>query len=346
MAHLPSFSRSGPPSGTGQPPCPLPSATPPRTINCCRRSALVIENDDSLLNYFENFLREEGYAVRTACDGEEGLRLYRDCNPFNIVLIDYYIPKKSAVELAMAIREINPSQGMILTAFDYRHEGEVPRPPELGQIPFLVDLSNFQLRKLLDKLAIEQAIESLTDAELWQLQKFADWRIRGLGRAARGRTGEDLLGEAILSTLIGAERTREGRHWNKKVDFARHLTGAMQSISSGWRDSFDEREAHLTTELISYGAEGQEFSPLDTVPSAEPMPDQYLVAAQEAERILSQFEGDAEAAQVLRGMVQGKRKNHIMQELGLKENEYKAALRRIRTKLSNGSGRGGDDHGI
>lgn len=343
MAHLHSSWRTGPPSGTGQSPCPLPPSAAAKSINSCRRSALVIENDESLLNYFETFLREEGYAVRTARDGDEGLRLYRDCAPFNIVLIDYYVPKKSAAELAMAIRAINPSQGMILAAFDYRNEEEVPRPQELMHIPLLIDLSNFQLRRLLDKLAVAQAIESLTAAELLRLQKFADWRVRGLGRATRGRTGEDLLGEALLSTLIGAERTHEGRHWNRRVDFVRHLTGAMQSISTGWKNKFDDHEAYLASELISYDTQGQELSPLDSVASEEPTADQCLVSQEESERILKEFEDSPEAAQVLRALAQGKRKNHIMQECGLTENQYKAAVRRIRVKLSrrdNGSGTG------
>ncbi|MGE5736729.1 MAG: response regulator, partial [Acidobacteriota bacterium] len=301
-----------------------------------------------LLNYFETFLRQEGYAVRTAFDGEEGLRLYSHCAPFNIVLIDYYIPKKSATELAAAIRQINPLQGMIIAAFDYRNDEDVPRPKDLMQVPLLMDLSNFQLRKLLDKLAVSQAIENLTAAELLRLQKFADWRIRGVGRAALGRTGEDLLGEALLSTLIGAERANEGRHWNQQIDFVTYLAGAMRSISTGWARKFDESEAYLASEVIAYDAQERERSPLDTVASSEPTADQYLLAREESDRILSRFEECPAATQVVRSMLQGKRKNHIMQECGLTENQYKAILRRIRMKLSSRENNGsstGEGHG-
>jgi len=347
MTHSASSCRTGPPFGTGEPPCTLPSSAAPKSINCCRRSALVIENDESLLNYFETVLREEGYAVRKAGDGEEGLRLYNDCRPFNIVLIDYYVPKKNAIELALAIRDANPRQAMIIAAFDYRNQEEVPRPQELRQVPLLVDLSNFQFRKLLDKLAVEQAIENLTTAELLRLQRFAAWRIRGLGRAARGRAGEDLLGEALLLTLIGTRRKDQGRHWNKQVDFVNHLLGAMQSISSGWKNKFDEHEPYLVSELIAYNPEGEELSPLDNIASAEPAVDQCLLAQEEADHMLSEFENFPESAQVFRGLAQGKRKNHIMQESGLTENQYKAALRRIRVTLAkryNGIGIGGN-HG-
>ena len=179
--------------------------------------------------------------------------MYRDCAPFNVVLINYCVPPSNGVGidylaplqthgigLAMAIREINPSQGIIIAALAYRNAGEVPRPRELMHIPLLTDPSNSQLRSLLEKIEVDRAIEALTLQSWLRLQQFADFRVLGLGRAARGRTGEDLLEEALLRTLIGAEDTQKGRHWNKDVDFVRHLTGAMQSISSCWKRQFKE----------------------------------------------------------------------------------------------------------
>ena len=119
----------------------------------------------------------------------------------------------------MAIREINPSQGIIIAAFDYRNAGEVPRPPELMHIPLLTDTSNFQLRSLLEKIEVDRAIEALTSSELLRLQKFADFRVRGLGRAARGRTGEDLLGEALASDVDRGGGHPEGQTLEQRCRF-------------------------------------------------------------------------------------------------------------------------------
>jgi len=102
---------------------------------------------------------------------------------------------------------------------------------------------------------------------LLRLQRSADFRVQGLGRAARGRTGEDLLQEAELRTLIGTEATQKGRHWNKDVDFVKHLTGTMQSISNCWKRQFKEKEAYLMSDLLIQDAEGQKQSALDNVPS-------------------------------------------------------------------------------
>jgi len=56
------------------------------------KSALLVENNESLLTFLRTSLKNEGYAVRTAASRDEGLRAYRDSSPFNVVLIDYCVP--------------------------------------------------------------------------------------------------------------------------------------------------------------------------------------------------------------------------------------------------------------
>ena len=94
--------------------------------------------------------------------------------------------------------------------------------------------------------------------DLGRLEKYARYRIRGLGRKATGRDHEDLLGEAVQDTL-----DLEKRKWNKRVSFAQHLMGAMRSISSHWREQFDTREPLLESEVFRTTEEGEVLSPLD-----------------------------------------------------------------------------------
>jgi CheY-like chemotaxis protein len=359
MAHLLSFIDTRPQFETPQP--PEPSLPPTKSINASSKSALLVENDESLLNFLRRSLQDEGYAVRTAANSEEGLRLYRDCAPFNVVLIDYCVPPRNGVEidccapqthgigLAIAIREMNPSQGIVIAAFEYRNAGEVPWPRELMHIPLLTDPGNSQLCGLLEKIEVDRAIEALTSSELLRLQKFANLLVRGLGRAARGRTGEDLLQEAVLRTLIGAEDTRKGRHWNKDVDFVRHLAGATQSISNCWKRQFEaavrrkETEAYLIPALPMHDAEGEEHSPLDNVASWHAASDQLLIEKDEEDRVLTIFKDDPEATQVLLGLLHGLKKN----EIGLDRKKYAATEKRMRVRLlgrKNGGGRG-EKHG-
>src|ERR1019366_17437 len=136
MAHLLSFIDTRPQFEIANPPAPpnplAPPSPPSKGIKTSSRRALLVENDQSLLNLLRRFLTEEGYDVHHALNGEEGLRLYRDCAPFSVVLIDYCVPQSNerktdywapqtnGTALALDILKINPSQGIIIAAFDYR----------------------------------------------------------------------------------------------------------------------------------------------------------------------------------------------------------------------------------
>ena len=337
---------------------PEPSSPSTKSIKASSRSALLVENDKSLFNFLKRSLTNEGYEVHPASNSEEGLNLYRDCGPFNVVLINYSVPQSdgrkidhrerqtNGIELAMEIREINPSQRIIIAAFTYRNAGEVPRPLELMDIPLLIDTGNFQLRRLLERIEVHRAMEGLTPSELLRLQRFADFRVQGLGRAACGKAGEDLLSEAQLRTLIGAGATREGRHWNKHVDFVWHLTGAMRSISNCWKRQYKEKEPYLMSELLIHDAEGQEHSPLDNVASGHAAADLHLIEMDEKDRVLTKFKDDAEATQVLRGCLDGLKKNEIILRYGLGEKQYAAVVKRILKLLGRkNSGSRGEKHG-
>jgi len=334
--------------------CPAAPLTPTRNISASPKSALLVESDESLTSFLRRSLEDERYAVRTAANSEEGLRLYRDCGPFNVVLIDYCVRPSDGVRidylapwqthgigLASAIRQIHPSQGIIVAALAYQNAGEVLRPRELMHIPVLIDVCNFRLRGLLEKIEVDRAIEALTSPELLRLRHFAAFHVRGLGRAARGRTGEDLLQEALMRTLIGAEDVQKGRHWNRDVPFAWHLIGAMQSISNQWKRQFKDMEPYLISEFPVRDVEGQENSPIDNVASVDAAADQRLIEKDEEDRVLTIFKDDLEATQVLHDFMDGLKKSEIKSKYGLDETKYVAAVKRIRMKLLGGRNVGG-----
>jgi len=324
---------------------PLP---PTRSITASPKSALLVENDESLSNCFRRHLERDGYVVRTALNTQEGLRLFCDFKPFNVVLIDYYAPRSNGdkidclapqvhgVQLAMAVRNLAPLQGIIIAALDFQGEADVPRPRELMQVSLLTETGNGQLRGLLEKMEVDRAIKALTPPELLKLQKFAERLVRGLGRRARGADWEDLLREAFLRTWIGAESRQNGRHWNKKVDFVRHLTWAMRSICDSWkRQRSNERETYLISELSTLDAEGRERTPLDYIASRRAPADQQLIDREEEDQVLALFNDDLEAKQVLRGLIDGLTNSQIKEKYRFDEKRYVAITRRIRKLLGN-----------
>jgi CheY-like chemotaxis protein len=330
-----------------------------KSINSAHKSALLVENDESLLKFLRQFFENEGYTIRTAPSGNEGMRLYSHCGPFNVVLIDYEVPERNWVEidyrlpqtagkhLASDILKINPSQGIIIAASAYRTPDDLSLPQELMHIPILIDLSVYQLRNFLATLEVRRAMTALTVADKLRLRRSADFRIRGLGRAAHNRTADDLLGEAQLRTLIGAGSTKDGRHWNTKIEFVQYLKGAMQSISTCWKKKSGDKETYLMTEVIQFSAKGQEISPLDNVASGEAAADRSLIAKEEIARIFRTFTDDTEATQVLQGWYDDLKPNEIRRKYGLDEKKFAAAKKRIRVKLlSRRSGGRGEEHGI
>ena len=327
-----------------------PSLPPTRGINGSPKSALIVEDDAVLSGFLKRCLNDRGYSVRTASNSGEGLRLYRDFGPFNVVLINYYIPERKGlcidplapqtkgVELALAIRNIDSSQGVILAAFAFRTAAEVQRPQEAMNIPVLLDHSS--LKELLEKIEIDLAIKILSSGDLGRLQQIGNLLLRNIGRAARGRDWEDLLSEAVCRTLIGAEDTQNGRHWNRNVPFVQHLAGAMKSIASLWKRQFREQETYSVSELTTYDAEGQRHSPLDNACSLIAPADQHLIERDEEDRILAMFSDDPDAALVLNGWMDGLSKSEIMLKGGLEAKKYAAIRKRIRLKLLAGTKRG------
>jgi CheY-like chemotaxis protein len=342
MAFLLSFIDNTPPRQTTETAEPY---LPPRAIAGSPKSALLVEDDGVLSPFLKRRLKGEGYSVRTASNAEEGLRLYRDIGPFNVVVINYCVPRykdhgidplapqTNGIELAIAIRDIDPTQSIILAAFAFRTAAEVLRPPEVMDIPVLLDCSAFQLRSVLEKVEIDLAIKTLSTADLTRLRNVAILLIRGLGRAARGRDWEDLLDEAQCRTLIGAGNSQNGRHWNRNVPFVQHLAGAMKSIASLWRRQFREYEGYLVSELTVCDEEGQERSPIDSIPSDCTPADRRLIDKSEEERVFALFRDDEYATCILRGIVDGLQKHEIKLAYGLDEKKYAATMRRLRVRL-------------
>ncbi len=76
---------------------------------------LVVDDDlnicDMLRLYFEN----EGYAVKTACDGAEGIHFFKIFEP-DLVLLDIMMPKKDGWQVCREIREISQKPVIMITA--------------------------------------------------------------------------------------------------------------------------------------------------------------------------------------------------------------------------------------
>ena len=79
---------------------------------------LVVEDDRKVAGFIEMGLREEGYAVDIAKDGEEAIVLAH-VNDYDAILLDLMLPKKNGLQVAAELRrEGRTTPILMLTARD------------------------------------------------------------------------------------------------------------------------------------------------------------------------------------------------------------------------------------
>jgi DNA-binding response OmpR family regulator len=77
---------------------------------------LLVEDDKKLAKLIEEGLKKQNFRVDVAYDGEEGLYLAKN-NQYDVMIIDWMLPKLSGIELIKKLREENiHTPALILTA--------------------------------------------------------------------------------------------------------------------------------------------------------------------------------------------------------------------------------------
>ena len=78
---------------------------------------LVIEDETRLLRNLTKALREEGYAVDAAADGEEGLYKAQS-NEYDAIVLDVMLPKLDGWQVLERLRKTKKTPVLFLTARD------------------------------------------------------------------------------------------------------------------------------------------------------------------------------------------------------------------------------------
>ena len=112
---------------------------------------LIVEDEERIRKVVRSFLVKNGYIVREAADGEEGLDLFYEWNP-DLVLLDVMMPKKDGYEVCRAVREEKSTPILMLTA-KTQEEDEI-RGLEIGaddyiRKPFSLRILELRVKNLL-----------------------------------------------------------------------------------------------------------------------------------------------------------------------------------------------------
>ncbi len=76
---------------------------------------LVVDDDPNICDLLRFFFENEGYEVRTANDGAEGISYFRMYEP-DLVLLDIMLPKKDGWQVCREIRETSSKPVIMITA--------------------------------------------------------------------------------------------------------------------------------------------------------------------------------------------------------------------------------------
>ncbi|MGA2229961.1 MAG: response regulator [Tepidisphaeraceae bacterium] len=85
------------------------------------KKILVADDESHILHVVSLKLRNAGYAIVTACDGQEALELAQQEKP-DLIIIDYHMPHLSGLEVCQRLRRERPADpipAILLTARGY-----------------------------------------------------------------------------------------------------------------------------------------------------------------------------------------------------------------------------------
>ena len=109
---------------------------------------LVIEDDPSILRGLQINLGMEGYAVRSAMDGETGLQLALTERP-DLVVVDVMLPRIGGLEVVREIRKARPDLPLLILSAKGQ-EGDKVAGLKLGADDYLT--KPFGLKELLARI--------------------------------------------------------------------------------------------------------------------------------------------------------------------------------------------------
>jgi len=113
---------------------------------------LLVEDDRFLRRACEGSLRQRGFTVFPAVDGEEGLRLAQTEIP-DLILLDMLMPKLPGLDVLRALKADDRTRAIpVLVLSNSSRDGIQRQAMDLGAVGYLIK-SNISLQELAEQVA-------------------------------------------------------------------------------------------------------------------------------------------------------------------------------------------------
>ena len=116
-----------------------------------KEKILIVDDDKYIALLLYNFLEEEGFLCDTAEDGLEALEKISKGNDYDMVLLDFVMPRMNGLEFLAAVKDIN-SKLPVLMISGYRTRENTLEALRLGAIGFIK--KPFSLKDVLTNLKL------------------------------------------------------------------------------------------------------------------------------------------------------------------------------------------------
>jgi DNA-binding response OmpR family regulator len=115
------------------------------------KEILFIEDEAALQKTFGRFLREEGYKVFSALDGESGFKTAKNKKP-DLILLDLVLPKMNGFEVLEKLKEDEETKKIpVIILTNLERMTDIEKALELGATTYLVKV-NYTLNDVLVKI--------------------------------------------------------------------------------------------------------------------------------------------------------------------------------------------------
>lgn len=242
---------------------------------------LVVDDEPGIQKVLSTFFSQRGYAVRTASNGAEALRLIEEVRP-HLVFLDVRMDGMSGVEVLRRIRETDPIMKVIMITA-VKDDATVAQTRELGASDYVT--------KPFDLEYLQNEVVGKVHAQLYEELRQSYDRLQ---RVFRG------VVEAFALVIGKTDPHYTGAHVGRTIRYGAKIVQRLRSrgISIG----------HVSEDLFLAGIllhdVGKIFTPKEILLKPGPLTDQEWVIMKrhpaDGAAVVGQIEGLEEMAKIIR----------------------------------------------
>lgn len=116
------------------------------------KNILIIDDDDEFASELGDILTDEGYNINKVNDGEKAINLIKNFL-FDIILLDYKMPKLNGIELLKYLKNKSINSRVILITGSLNVEKIIEEEQVKSQVSYAIN-KPFQIDDLLNKIKL------------------------------------------------------------------------------------------------------------------------------------------------------------------------------------------------